>query len=185
MMNQSEHDRRTLRLGGIAVGAIVFLMLAGLPALDYWDRLNRELDQTQKKITAKEAAIQEAASGTQAVRELRRKATIHADADAASRQTAVMVQQVESLPGYRSISVQRMEGLPLTDEDTFLRSAVSLQFSGHLTGLYRFLRDVESAEPALKVDRLTLTAGQKDNSRVEGRLLISAYGLVAGKRSKG
>ena len=79
----------------------------------------------------------------------------------------------------------RQENLPLRDDEDFYRSGVSMQYSGSLTGLHRFLQQVEEAKPQIKVERLSVTANAKDSRRVEGQIVLSAYAVVTGKGAKG
>jgi hypothetical protein len=185
MSNLSESDRRTLRFGGIAVAAILLLIFVGFPLLDQWDRLDGRLRDAQKKLAGIRSSVEEAAAGTKALQELETRATLHPSAAVLNQQTARMLQQVESLPAYRGITVRRLEGLPVREEETYYRSGVSLQFSGNLRDLHRFLQEVEGTKPALKVERITVTADTKNASRVEGQMVISGYAVVVGKRNSG
>jgi hypothetical protein len=180
MSNLSERDRRALQWGGIGVVGVVLFLVAGAPLLDRWDSLNQEIDKNQKELRAIETNVQDAAGATLALRELRESATIYPDRAALDQQTAAMLQQLESLPSYRTIAVRRLEGLPLRDEQTYYRSSVSLQFSGNLGNVHGFLQEIEDALPALKVERLTLTADAKDTSKVEGQMVITGYAVVMG-----
>jgi len=185
MANLSERDRRTLRLGGFGVAAILLYVLAVNPALDYWDRLNRDLTDWQKKLQAIQTGLDERVAAQKALKRLRETATVHEAPEHLNQQTAGMLQQVESLPGYGTLSVKRLEGMPLRLDTEFYRSAVTLQFSGSLRNLHQFLQQVETAKPALKVERLTLAANRDDSSRVEGQMVIAGYAVVMGKGKRG
>lgn len=180
-----ERDQRTLRLGAMGVGAILALMVVVFPAQDQWDALVKRENEALGKLRAIESGVQDAASAVQALRTLRASATLHDSREALNDQTALMLRQVESLPGYRQITVSRLEGLPLRDEEEFFRSGVSLQFSGSLPDLHQFLKEARDAQPALKVERLSMMADQKNPSRVEGRMVISGYALVTQKGKRG
>jgi hypothetical protein len=185
MANLNERDRKALRFGGIGVGIVVFLLVVGFPVLDYWDRLNRDVDDAQKKLVAIESGFGDAAEASLTMEALRKVATIHASPSGLNRQTAAMQAQIERLPGYRTLTVQRIEDLALREEDKVHRSAIQLQFSGTLPGLQQFLRDMESSQPSLKVDRLTLSTEGKDPRRIEGQLVISAFAVVLQKGKNG
>lgn len=181
----SERDRKTLRFGGIAVGAIVLLMVFGFPLVDYWDKLNKELTDRQKKYAAIQTGLDDAIMAAKSMQELRQKASVYPDRVALNQQTARMLQQVEQIPGFSQLTVPRLEGLPLREEEDFYRSAVSMQFTGSLQNLHQFVQGVETASPALKVERLTVTADQNDTSRVEGQMVITGYAVVMRKGKSG
>lgn len=185
MANLSERDQRTLRFGGIAVGVIVAFILVGFPVMDYWENLNGRIADSEKKLRGIEASVNDAASASGSLRNLTGKATLYTDVTALNQQTARMRQQVESLPGYGSLRVYRLEDMPLRGDESLYRSAVSLQFSGSLGDVDQFLQELEATAPALKVDRFTVTAGPKDTTRVEGQMVIAGYALVLGKGGKG
>jgi len=178
MQNLSERDLRTVRLGGLLVGIILAFILVGFPLMDYWETLNSRLESSQKKLRNIEQGIQDAADAGGALRDVRQKATFYRDALALNQQTARMRQQVESLPGYTGLSVRRLEDMPLRADAPLYRSAVSLQFDGTLTDLHRFLKGVETASPALKVERLTVASQPRNTARVEGQMVIVGYAVV-------
>jgi hypothetical protein len=185
MANLSERDRRALRFGGFGAAAVLAFMLVVSPVLDYWDKLNREVDNADKKLRSISASVSDAATASTKTRELREKATVYATPRELDQQTAVMLQQIGSLPAYRELSIKRVENLPLRDDEDFYRSGVSMQYSGSLTGLHRFLQQEEEARPQIKVERLSVTANAKDSRRVEGQIVLSAYAVVTGKGAKG
>jgi len=185
MGNISERDRRTLRFGGIAVGAIVALMVVGFPVMDYWDDLSKAQQDREKKYAAIQTGLDDAIASAKSMKDLRETAAIYPDRVALTQQTARMLQQVETIPGFRDIAVRRLEGMPLRDEQEYYRSGVSLQFNGSLGNLHRFLEGIESASPALKVERLTVTAQQNNTSRVEGQMVITGYAVVMRKGNNG
>jgi hypothetical protein len=184
MANLSERDRKALRFGGIGVGIVAFLMLVGFPVMDYWDGLSKKVTTTQKELTAIQTSVEDAASASGTLKRLQEKATIHADAAGLNRQTAVMRAQIERLPGYRALEVQRVEDLPVREEENVFRSAVQLQFSGTLGDLQQVLEGMEDAKPALKVDTLSLQTQSKNPSRIDGTMVVSAYAVVQ-ERTKG
>lgn len=184
MANLSDSDRRALRFGGFGVVAILIVMLVGLPVMDYWDGLNRRLEQNQAKLRTIQGAVLDSVEARTAMERLRAKATLHPDPAALNQQTARMLRQVETLPGYTGLKVQRLEGLPLREDEGLYRSAVSLQFAGTLPDLHRFLQQVEGASPGLKVERLNITADAKDTTRVEGQMVIAGYAVVMQEKKK-
>jgi hypothetical protein len=185
LSNISERDQRTLKYGGIGVGAILLLMVAGFPLMDYWDHLNRDIATDQGKLQAIQTSLGDAAESRKAMRDLQEKTRIHPSVLALNQQTSLMLQQVEALPAYHTLNVQRMEGLPLRDDDKLYRSSVQLQFTGTLRDLHAFLDQAEKSRPTLKVDRLTVTAGHQDRARVEGQMVLTGYAGVMGKGKSG
>jgi hypothetical protein len=185
MANLSERDRRALRFGGFGAAAVLAFMLVVSPVLDYWDKLNREVDNADKKLRAISTSVNDASTASIKMRELRDKARIYATPSELDQQTAAMLQQIGALPAYRELSIKRVENLPLRDDEDFYRSGVSMQYAGTLTGLHRFLDQVEKAKPQLKLERVSVTANAKDSRRVEGQIVLSAYAVVTGKGAKG
>jgi len=184
MNNMSEKDRRALRVGGIGAGAILLFILVGSPVMDYWERLNDRVETSQKKLRDIESGVLETVEANGLMEKLRASATVYPEPTGLNTQTAQMVQRVQSLPGYGSITIRRMEPMALQERDEFYRSAVSLQFGGTLSGLHRFLAEVQSANPRLKVERLDLTANAKDSTKIDGQMVISGYAVVAQKAQK-
>lgn len=181
MANLSERDRKTVRFGGIAAGAIVLVMFVLFPAMDYWTSLNSKVDQARKKISDIKTSVTDAATSSMEQEKLRKQITIYPEPAALNRQTAKMLEQIQRLPGYKDLSITRVEGMPLRAEEKVVRSGVSVQFSGSLEQLHSLLDQIGKAEPTLKVDRLTLGTGRKNPERVEGQIVISAYAAVTGK----
>ena len=180
MMNSlSEKDRKTLRFGGIAVGAIVVLMVVIFPVLDYWDGLNERLAKAQTQLREIQNNANDSAAVSLKQQALQEKVTLHPDTASLNRQTATMLEQVQKLPTYRTLLVQRLEGLPLRTDEQVHRSGVSLQFSGTLPNLHALLADLEGSRPALKVERLTIATERKNPERIEGQMVISAFAVVA------
>jgi Tfp pilus assembly protein PilO len=184
MANLSERDRRTVLLGGIGVLLIIIVVFAIMPLMDHWDRLNRELAEGRKQLQAIETGLEEQRAARTAREELAHKARIYSGPVLLNRQTAAMLHQVETLPGYRGLIVRRLEGLPLREETDFYRSSVSLQFSGSLRDVYQFMRAVEKAQPSLRVDRLTATTDPQNNSKIEGQMVISGFAVVAAEEDR-
>jgi Tfp pilus assembly protein PilO len=180
MQNLSERDRRTLRLGGIAVGAILLLMLVGFPLMERWDKQSARRDELQTRLRNIESGVLDAASATTALAKLEERASLYTSKADLNEQTARLLQQVESLPSYRSILVQRMEAMPMRDEQDYYRSGVSLQLAGSLDDLHRFVTEAEAARPTLRINSFTLAGSQNDPSRVEGTMVIVGYAVVAG-----
>lgn len=185
MSSLTERDRKALRLGGIGVGVIVFLMVFALPAMQYSDGLNQRLAEAQKKLRTAEENVNNAVAANLTQQTLQEKVTVHPEPASLNRQTAMMLQQVQRLPAYRTLVVQRLEGLALRSDDDLHRSAVSLQISGTLGNLHQLLAQMEAATPALKVDRLTVVTNRKDPERIEGQMVISGYAVVARKGKNG
>jgi hypothetical protein len=173
----SASDARALRLGGFGVAAILAVVLVGFPALNYWDGLNREVAETENRLRNIQRELEDAARATRTLETLRDTARLHESRASENAQTARLREQLERLPAFRSLTVARMEDLPLRREEDYLRSGVSLQFSTKLNDLYRFLKEVEEARPALKVDRLTVSAATNDTARVEGQLVVVGFGV--------
>lgn len=178
MANLSENDRRALRFLVIGLGVIGFLMLAGFPAMDYWESLKGSIRAKEAKIREIDTDVQDAAAAVQAMRKLEEKATIYADPQALNEQTPRLQIQLEGLPAYAGLAVSRLEGMPSRREETYQRSAVSLQFSGTLRDLHQFLSELEAARPQLKVERLAITVSAKDASKVQGSMVIASYAVV-------
>jgi hypothetical protein len=185
MQRFSESDLRTLRVGGIAAGLIVLFVAFGFPLMNRWDDLNTRLERAQKQLKTAKQGIEEAAAAQGALQNIRKKAMLFRDEGSLNQQTARMRVEVESLPQYGTLAVSRLEDVPLRNDEPLYRSAVSLQFSGTLANLYQFLRGVETATPALKVERLTLAAQQKNPARVEGQMVITGYAVVTNKKERG
>jgi Tfp pilus assembly protein PilO len=171
-------------MGGIGAGLILAYILVISPALDNWDRLNKDLATGQSKLQAIQASLDEQVAAQKSLRELRDKTTVHNELRQLNQQTPGMLQQVESLPAYGSLTVRRLEGLPLREETEYYRSAVSLQFSGSLRNLHQFLSALEKSKPALKVDRLTISANRDRPELVEGQMVISGYAVVLANKGK-
>lgn len=178
MANLSERDRKTLRFGGIGAGLILVVMFVIFPALDYWDGLVKKVDDANKKIRNITADVTEAAQEEIALKKLRARVTLYPDQASLNKQTAKMLEQIQRLPAYRTLSISRVEGQPLRPDEKLIRSAVSIQFSGSLDRLHSLCRQMEKAEPALKVERLTLATGRQNPDRVEGQLVVSAFAAV-------
>jgi Tfp pilus assembly protein PilO len=181
LANISERDRKTLRLGGIGVVVILLLVFVGFPLMDRLEKAAQRAENARKEMRAIEASVTGAAEATQAMNRLRDHATTYSDRLELNEQTPRMLQQVGAVPGYSAIRVERLEALPLRNEDTYYRSAVSLQFSGTLRDLHRFLRGVEESKPSLVVEQLTLSAAAKDTSKVSGQMVIAGYAVVGKK----
>lgn len=186
MMNSlSEKDRRALRFGGFGLGAIALILLVVFPAMEYSDRLNERLTKAQTTLRTAESNVTDSLEVTMKQEKLREKASIYPNIESLNQQTAAMLLQVQRLPAYRTLVVQRLEGLPLRADEDFYRSAVSLQLSGSLSNLHQLLQQMESSKPTLKVDRLTVVTDRNNPERVEGQLVISAYAVVTGKGQRG
>jgi hypothetical protein len=185
MQGMTEKDRRALRFGGIGVGVILVLLFAVLPVLEYWDGLGKKVSDAQKKLRAVETGVQQAATDSMAMRDLRERVTFHPDPAGLNRQTALLLEQVEKLPSYRRLRVERLEGLPLREDAPLYRSGVSVQFAGTLEDLHRVLAEMEGAKPALKVERLTMTTGRADSGRVEGQMVVVGYAVSATRGGSG
>ncbi len=182
MMNSiSEKDRKTLRFGAIGVGLILVVMVGVFPLMDYWDGLNDRVDQSRKKLSDIQRFAQDGLDVTLKQQSLQEKVTLHPDTASLNRQTATMLEQVQKLPAYRTILVQRLEGLPLRTDEKLHRSAVSLQFSGTLPNLHALLAELEGSKPALKVERLTINTERKNPEKIEGQMVIAAFAVVARK----
>ena len=171
-------DQRSLKFLGVVLVLIVFLLVVGFPLLDRWDRLNKELKDTRGRITKVQTDLNDAVQARQSLARIQEQARLHPKAGTLNQQTAQMLEQLESLPGYRALSVRRLEGLPLREEEEFYRSGVTLQFEGTLEELHRFLFEVEAARPRLKVERLSLTTNAKGSSGIEGQMVITSYAVV-------
>jgi Tfp pilus assembly protein PilO len=178
MANLSERDRRTLRFGGIAAAAIVILMVVVFPAMDYWDRLNEKVTTANKKIAQITSDVTGAADADSKMKKLRAQVTLYPDQASLNRQTARMLEQIQRLPAYRELAITRVEGQPLRPDEMLVRSAVSIQFTGTLDHLHALCSQMEKAQPALKVERLTLATGRKALDKIEGQLVVSAFAAV-------
>lgn len=185
MTNMSENDRRALRFLGMAVGVIAFLMLVGFPMMDAWDKLGTEIADKEKKINAIATGVSDEASAIQARRGLEALATIYSDPRQLPEQTPRMQLQLEGMPGYRGLTVNRIEGLPPRQEETYYRSAVSLQFTGTLGALHQFLDQVDKAAPKLKIERLSITASANETSKIEGTMVVASYAVLVRPRAEG
>lgn len=184
MANMSENDRRALRFLGIAVGVIAFLVVVGFPMMDAWDRLGTEITEKQKKIAAIQTGVTDAASAVQARRQLEAMATIYTDPRQLSEQTPRMQVQLEQMPGYGALTVSRIEGLPPRQEESYFRSAVSLQFSGTLADLHQFLDQVDKAAPRLKIERLSITTSANETSKIEGSMVVASYAVLVRQKTE-
>lgn len=185
MSNLAEKDQRMLRFGGIGVGLILVVVLGLFPLMDAWEDLGDRIEKTETEIRDIETSVRDAANATLEGQQLRTLATVYPTRAALNQQTAAMLQRVETLPGYDGLSVRRLEGIPLRDETAYFRSGVRMQFSGTLGGLHKFLDAVESAEPALKVDRLSISRSQETEGQIEGEVAIGGYAVVTEKRKRG
>ncbi len=184
MSRMPERDKRALKFLGISGGAILLFVLVAAPTLDRWDALNKELDDTQKKTREIQTRMQDALEARTLVRALRRNARLHPTAASLQGQTGAMLRQLEALAGYRALTVRRLEGLPLREDDDYYRSGVTLQFESQLPDLVEFLAAVEAAEPKLKVERLSLSTNQKRPNQVEGQMVISSYAVMLKQEGK-
>jgi hypothetical protein len=185
MANISERDQTVLRFGGIGVGLILAVVFVLFPIMNLWDSRAEQIEAAKKKILAIQSGVQDAADASNSTRTLRTRATMYPNRLALNQQTARTLQRVQALPGYGTLSVRRLEGMPLRDEGKFFRSGVTLQFGSTLGDLHSFLTSLEGAEPALKVERLNLTLNQKDPSRIEGQLVINGFAVVTEERKRG
>src|SRR3954454_1639159 len=79
MRSLSERDLKTVRMGGLGAGAIVLYMLVISPAVDYWDRLNKDLAAGQSKLLAIQTSLDERVAAEKSLKELREKATVHTE----------------------------------------------------------------------------------------------------------
>lgn len=184
MSRLSERDQRALRFGLIGGVVVLLLVFVGFPAMEYWDGLQRKLDTARAKLASAQRDLDDAADVRQTSTKLARKATIHPTSRTLNQQTARMLQQIGSFAAYSRLSVRRLEGLQMRDEEDYYRSGLSFQFAASLDDLHSFLSDVESAEPTLKVERLSLTTDPKDPSRVQGQMVVTGYAVVLKKEAK-
>jgi hypothetical protein len=122
MRNLSESDVRTVRLGGIAAALIVVFMI-GSYAFDYWAGLDKQVRDADKKLNDISSGLTAAGQASKALDQLQQKAAVYPNLLALNQQTARMRQQVERLPGYRTLSVARLEDLPLREDEPLYRSA--------------------------------------------------------------
>ena len=185
MNNISERDRRTLKMGGIGVAGILIFMVVISPLMDQWNAETAKIEKDQATLKSVSQGLSDAVTARQKLEDLQQLARVNMDVASVSQQTAQMLHQVEGLPTFHNLQVGRIEGTPLRSEDRFYRSSVSLQFSGSLGNLHRFLQDVEKQKPVLRVERLSLTTNAKDPSRLEGQMVISGYAVVLTKRTNG
>lgn len=185
LANVSERDRRTLQIGGYAVAAILFMMLVGFPAKEKWDKVSDDLDHAEHAVQGIQNDLIDAQNAREAIKNLQKTATVHPDNSSLNQQTARMLQEVQGLSAYRQISVARLEGLPLRQEDKIYRSAVSLQFSGGLGQIHQFLKEVDGAKPSLKVERLSLLQDAKEASQINGQMVIAGYAVVLKSKPTG
>jgi hypothetical protein len=185
MANLSEKDQRMLRFGGIGVALILVVVFVLFPIMDAWEDLGDKITKSETDIRDIETRVRDAANATLEGQQLRALATVYPTRAALNQQTAAMLQRVETLPGYAGLSVRRLEGVPLRDETAYFRSGVRMQFSGTLGGLHKFIVAVEDAEPALKVDRLSITRSQENEGQIEGEVTIGGYAMVTEKRKRG
>jgi hypothetical protein len=169
----------------VAGAIILVVVLVVFPLMDLLEGLRKRRADAEAKVLAVQTAVQDTLDANFALKNLQARAMIHPSAAGLPQQTARLLRQLETLPGYRGIEVRRLEGLPLRQEEDFYRSSVSLQFAGTLQNLHQFLQETEGAQPALKVERLTLNTGQKNSARVEGQMVITGYAVVFGKGKKG
>jgi Tfp pilus assembly protein PilO len=181
MANLSERDRKTVRFGGMAAGAIALVMFVLFPVMDYWTSLNKKVDDAKAKIQGIKSTVTDAAASSMEQEKLRTQLTLYPEPASLNRQTAKMLEQIQRLPGYQELSITRVEGMPLRTDEKVVRSGVSVQFSGTLDQLHKLLEQVGAAQPALKVDRLTTATARKNPERVEGQVVISAFAAVTGK----
>jgi len=177
----SERDQKTLRVGGVAVAVILALMVVVLPMLDYLDKLNKDAETKTARLRSIESSVQNHLKWNALRAGLKPVASLYPSAPGLNEQMPRMLQSVERLPSYGKLSVDRLENLPLREEENFYRSGLSMQFGGTLEGLQEFLEDMEKAEPALKVDRLTVSTDTRDASRIGGSMVINAFAVVEGK----
>ncbi len=185
MSTLSERDQRTLKLGGMGVAAIIVFMVVISPLMDQWKAADAAIARTKSKLSDLQTGLEDASTANQKLKELQARARIHPDLVSLNQQTAQMLRQVETLPGYHDIQVQRLEGMPLREEDRFYRSGVSLQFAGSLGNVQRFMHSVDQASPALKVDRVTINANPKEPGRIDGQMVITGYAVVLKKGTNG
>ena len=185
MGNISERDQKVLRFGAVGVVLILVVVFIGFPIMGQWDQQNEKINHAKQKIAAVESGVQDAAEASNSTRSLRTKATLYPNRLALNQQTARTLQRVQALPGYNTLSIRRLEGVPVRDEGKFFRSGVSVQFGGTLGDLHTFLAALEKAEPALKVERLNLAQDQKDPSRIEGQMVINGYAVVIEEKKRG
>ncbi len=181
LANVAERDRAALRNLAVGITGIVLFAFVGSPLMDAWDKANAKVENGQKKIAAIQKSVNDALEAKQATDQLRAHATIHETPVTLNRQSAQLLSLVGTLPGYQRLEVARLEPLPLRDEEKYYRSAVSIQFSGSLNDLQRFLTDAGNAKPALKVERLSLTADPKTPNRVSGQVVLAGYAVVVKK----
>src|SRR6266542_4025659 len=91
LANLSEGDRRTLRLGGFGVVAILIVVLVVFPLMDLYQGAVKREKVANDRIRATQAAVSEAAEGAKALKELRDRAMIYDDRIAVNEQTARML----------------------------------------------------------------------------------------------
>lgn len=178
-MRLTDRDRRATRFLVVAGGAIIALVVLVMPLLDYWDALDKERADLEGKVRTIANNVNDQIEAQKLMGNLRDQATLFTARDQLNQQTAMLIRQVESLPGYRQLEVYRMEGLAVRPEDDFSRSGVSLQYAGTLQSLSGFLQAVEAQKPALKVERLTISTHQSDPTMIEGQMVLSGYAVVA------
>ena len=176
-MTISAREQRVIRLGLVGAVLIVAYVLAIDPLLTRWTNVSQKLARVTQQIEDAKAGAASAESETE-LRQLLTETARLASAEAPlAEHTALLMQQVQQLPGYQDLEISRVEGLPVRPAEDYLRTAVSLQFGGSLNDLQKFLRALDRARPRLLVDRFSLSTHSKDSELVEGHLVIFAFSV--------
>jgi len=176
-MKLAPREQRAIRMGVIGAILIVIYILVVDPAWSRWTEVSQKLATVRSQIQQAKAGAASAVEEFQLRRELVDAARLASDATPLNEHTALLIQQVEQLPHYDELHVTRIEGLAAREEEDYVRTGVSLQFSGGLTALQGFLADLSAAHPTLIVDRMSLSTHSKNVNQVEGTMVIFGFSV--------
>src|SRR5262245_9330766 len=100
MSNLSERDRRTLTMGGVGVGVILFVVLVLFPVMNYYTKLDKAEKAAVQKISDIQNYAFDTVSAGEASKALSARATLAPSKEALNQQTPRMLLQMQKIPGY-------------------------------------------------------------------------------------
>lgn len=170
--------RRNAALALLAAALALALVAVGVPlwlAHRHYDRALEDIDQRLVRYERLAAARPELAKKLEAVSAMGSR-KYFLKSNAASLSAAELQEKVRQLVegnGGRTISVQ---GVPSREEGKFRQVTVTIQANANIVALRKILPQLETAEPYVMVDALTVRAqvppGYKPNPGMEPEMFV-------------
>jgi len=179
-MNLQGREQRAVRLGVMAAIAIVLYAFIIDPAWSAWSEVTDQLATVNAQITDAETAANAALTGRRVARELALAARLTNAQSPLNQHTALLTRQLQTLPSYADLRVQRLEaGRMLAEpEQGYARTSVSMLFACRMSELQAFLDELAAASPRLIVDQMMVTSDPKNPSQVDVRMVVFAFSVT-------